>query len=610
MYVAASGQVIAGNENDVPLDGPIIVDNVAAADWLTPEHRAAHAAEGTQAFLALPLHHRGGVIGTLVFYFRRTRTFGATEVRAAERNREPRGRGDRDGRGVRGAGAARGAPAPDRRGERAARRLARLRDDACERRRARRARRSPTGASSTSSATRARSSAWPSPTENPAKLEQAKALIAKLPIDPNDSRGVPAVIRTKQPELLSEISDDFLEERFADRPGLAAELRSLGLRSVMTVPLVARGTALGAITLAAGESGRTYGEEDLAMALDLGRRAAAAVDNALLYREAILNESQVRFLAEADAVLNESLDYAATLERLARLAVPQVADWCIVDVVEGADIRRVAVAADDDEKQAALEELRVHYPPTWDSPQPAARALRRGWAGDVRGVRPPGARGHRDRRAAHADHPDPRPALGGRDPADGPVETVGAMTFAWSQTRRRYGERDLPLMEDLAARAALAVDNARLYERERSTGDPPRVPRGDELAAGPRRSTTRPRSRTWRTSSCRSSPTGARSTSSARTVRSGRLAVVHKDPEKADWAVRSRDVHPPTPGRAARAARRVIRTGEPMLYRRITDELLQETARFARALRVLRELGDGVGDGRADERAAAGRSAP
>ena len=146
----------------------------------------------------------------------------------------------------------------------------------------------------------------------------------------------------------------------------------------MTVPLVVRRRALGAITFVAAESRRRYGEDDLAIALDLARRAATAVDNALLYREALIKESQVRFLAEAGSVLSEQLDYDETLAAIARLAVPRIADWCIVDVVDGAEIRRVAVAADDEEKQAALDELREHYPPTWDSPQPAARALRDG----------------------------------------------------------------------------------------------------------------------------------------------------------------------------------------------------------------------------------------
>jgi len=113
----------------------------------------------------------------------------------------------------------------------------------------------------------------------------------------------------------------------------------------MTVPLVVRHRALGAITFIAAESGRRYGDADLSIALDLARRAATAVDNALLYREAILKETQVRFLAEAGGILSELLDYDATLAALARLAVPRIADWCIVDVVDGAEIRRAAVAA-------------------------------------------------------------------------------------------------------------------------------------------------------------------------------------------------------------------------------------------------------------------------
>ena len=71
------------------------------------------------------------------------------------------------------------------------------------------------------------------------------------------------------------IEDALIEEAFRDRPGLLEELRELGLRSSMIVPLVARRRALGAITFVASESGRSYGEEDLAIALDLARRAAA-----------------------------------------------------------------------------------------------------------------------------------------------------------------------------------------------------------------------------------------------------------------------------------------------------------------------------------------------
>src|SRR5262249_13492956 len=162
------------------------------------------------------------------------------------------------------------------------------------------------------------------------------------------------------------------------QPALAATVRELGLRSSITVPLVARGIALGAITLMTAESDRFYGEADLALAVDLARRSATAGDNALLYREAINNENQVRFLASAGRILNESLHYHSTRAAPARLSRPRIADWCIVDVVEGAEIRRLAVAAADEAKQLALQELQERYPPSWDSPQPAARALREG----------------------------------------------------------------------------------------------------------------------------------------------------------------------------------------------------------------------------------------
>ena len=88
----------------------------------------------------------------------------------------------------------------------------------------------------------------------------------------------------------------------------------------------------------------------------------------------------VRFLAEAGEVLAGSLDWEQTLVQVARLAVPALADWCIVDVLEedGVTIKQVAVAAADPRKEDLLREMRMLYPPTIDSPQPAARTIRSG----------------------------------------------------------------------------------------------------------------------------------------------------------------------------------------------------------------------------------------
>ena len=120
---------------------------------------------------------------------------------------------------------------------------------------------------------------------DPAKVRLAHRLQEQFPVDLNAPTGVPAVLRTGQPEVIPEISDEMLVAALQDDPETLQIFRDLGLRSSMVVPLVARGHTLGAITLVSAESGRLFGEADLALATDLARRAATAVDNALLYRD-------------------------------------------------------------------------------------------------------------------------------------------------------------------------------------------------------------------------------------------------------------------------------------------------------------------------------------
>jgi len=69
-YVASAVEAIRGQHATVPLDAPIIAEDIATTDWLTPEHRRAHAAEGTRSMMALPLRYGEHVLGTLAFYYR------------------------------------------------------------------------------------------------------------------------------------------------------------------------------------------------------------------------------------------------------------------------------------------------------------------------------------------------------------------------------------------------------------------------------------------------------------------------------------------------------------------------------------------------------------
>ena len=118
---------------------------------------------------------------------------------------------------------------------------------------------------------------------DPAKVQFANELRERYPPDPNATTGVPQVLRTGLPEMFTEIPEELLVAGAVDAEHLRI-IRELGLRSALTVPLIAHDRVLGALTLVASESERRYRDADLALAMELARRAALAVDNARLHR--------------------------------------------------------------------------------------------------------------------------------------------------------------------------------------------------------------------------------------------------------------------------------------------------------------------------------------
>lgn len=120
---------------------------------------------------------------------------------------------------------------------------------------------------------------------DPEKEQIAWRIVRRFPIDPEAPAGTAAVLRTRQPELVPDITDEFLAVVAVDAEHYQM-LSALAIRSTLCVPLIARGRALGTIALVAAESGRHYSEADLPFLEDLARRAALAIDNARLYREA------------------------------------------------------------------------------------------------------------------------------------------------------------------------------------------------------------------------------------------------------------------------------------------------------------------------------------
>ncbi|MDX6477949.1 MAG: hypothetical protein QOG29_536, partial [Gaiellaceae bacterium] len=173
-----------------------------------------------------------------------------------------------------------------------------------------------------------------------------------------------------------------------------------------------------------------------------------------------------RFLVQASSVLGSSLDYRSTLSQVAQLAVPDIADWCGVDILEeDGTTRQLAVAHSDPQKVAFAHELSERYPPDPATPQGATKVVQTGEAELVPLITDEMIEaGARDEL-----HLQLIRELGLRSYMCVPMvargRTLGAVTFVAAESGRIYGDADLELAEELARRAATAVDNAELYRR-------------------------------------------------------------------------------------------------------------------------------------------------
>jgi serine phosphatase RsbU (regulator of sigma subunit) len=178
---------------------------------------------------------------------------------------------------------------------------------------------------------------------------------------------------------------------------------------------------------------------------------------------------RLAFLAEASEVLAASLDPTETLAGLAKLAVPRLADWCAIDMVDDdGNIELVALAHVDPAKVEMAEDIRRRYPPDPDATSGVPNVLRTGRSELMEEI-PPELIAR-----AEADRPDVADLI--RDlhlrsamvvPLAGAQRVFGAMTFVWAESGRSYAHADLALAEDLARRASVAIENARLYQSER-----------------------------------------------------------------------------------------------------------------------------------------------
>ena len=186
-----------------------------------------------------------------------------------------------------------------------------------------------------------------------------------------------------------------------------------------------------------------------------------------LSRDALAEQTRAtdayRFLAECSTALFSSLDYAEGVRQLAKLSVPFLADMVLIDVAEEGTVRRVAAAHADPDKQADVDALMSRYPPDPEGRHPAVQAIRAGQSALAAEMTEEFLRAT----TRDEEHYQLVRKLGFESficvPLRARGRTLGALTLVSCTASRRFGAEDLALAEEVARRAAVALDNARLY---------------------------------------------------------------------------------------------------------------------------------------------------
>lgn len=230
---------------------------------------------------------------------------------------------------------------------------------------------------------------------------------------------------------------------------------------------VLRGEAPEPLTMRAVN--RETGEEQwVALRATAVRDAEGAIEAAVTIIEDVTVAKRaalrMEFLARAGEILASSLDYQQTLRNVAGLAVPQIADWCVVDLLdEEARRESVAVAHMDSAKLEMAERLRDYEPDELDLEQGLGRVWSTGEAIIYNEI----PDGLLVQAALDEEHLRLLRAVGMRAVLLVPMKihgrTIGALTLVNAESGRIFDESDVEFAEQIAARAALAVENARLY---------------------------------------------------------------------------------------------------------------------------------------------------
>ena len=251
--------------------------------------------------------------------------------------------------------------------------------------------------------------------------------------------------------------------------------RSEGVKSFMAYPIRTSEGGIGTVTFYFLER-REMTPDVLQTGQLLANIANAAINSAEIHetQKSLRHAAQraaerSEFLAHASNLLASSLDYNTTLNQLARLAVPKIADWCAVSVVQANRLQRIAAAHSDPAKLQLANEYSNKFPPNLNDRTGASQVIREGKPQLV-----PNITNEMLRQAIPNDEQYRiLSQLGMHSVLIVPLisrgTTLGALTLVMAESRRVLATEDLEIAEALATRAAIAIDNSRLFEATRES---------------------------------------------------------------------------------------------------------------------------------------------
>ena len=239
-----------------------------------------------------------------------------------------------------------------------------------------------------------------------------------------------------------------------------------GERSILCLPLVVGDRDLGAVTMSF-PGRRRFDEPELVFLTLLSEMCAHAIDRIQAQASATDRESKLRFLADATVRLSSDLDYETTLTAVAEAAVPWFADWCSIVVAEDGRLRTIAFAAADTANGDLVDRLQTDYPPSPDAYASPGQVLRTGRSVLVPDITDAMLEG----RAQDEEHLRLLRSVAPRSMLSCPLiagdRALGVITWVAGEGSRRFDADDLAFGDDLARRAAIAIDNAQLHSEVR-----------------------------------------------------------------------------------------------------------------------------------------------